>query len=147
MFIFINFKKLLKFSVIFSFVLVSFIFCSGFLRSPNKTKSIGQVKKEIAESLIDILNQSSKTIELLAKSQIKVYDAIAQLVNSDKDSKLVKANKKDLENSLEKLSLVKENNDIYINKVVEFLKLANLNFVEKVENKDENKERNKDGKF
>lgn len=143
MFVLDNSKKLLKFSFIFSFILVGFIFCENFLKNTSRGRSIGQVKKEIAENLISILNQSSKTIELLAKSQVEVYNAIAQLVNSDKDSKLVKSSKKELEISLEKLNLIKEDNDKYIAKLLDFLKLAKSNFVEKIESK----ERNKDGKF
>lgn len=132
-----NIKNLLTFSTILSCILISYIFCDNFLSSLNKrSPSIGHIKKEIAETLVSILHQSSRIIELLARSQISAYGAITQIANNDKDSKLVKANKNELENTLVSLKKIKEENDKYINEVIEFLKLANTNFIKKTENRE-----------
>lgn len=133
-----NIKKVFKFGAIFLCWFIGYLFCNNFLNGFGKKRSssIGQIKNEIAETFITILNQSSKTIEFLAKSQIETYKAISELINNDKESKLIKANKQDLENTLIKLKALKEDNDKYIAKIIEFLKLANANFIEKTESKE-----------
>ncbi len=131
-----NIKKLLKLNGILFCIVISYIFCGRFFALPNKrSNNIGKVKQDIVENLATILSQSSKVIELIAKSQTACYEAIAQLASNDKESKLVKSNKKDLEKTLVRLQEIKDDNDKYIDKMMSFLRLAHGNFIDQTEKK------------
>ncbi|CDK30250.1 hypothetical protein [Candidatus Babela massiliensis] len=129
-------RKLISFSLILSVIAIFYSFSDNFLSTPSRRRSIGQIKQEIAETLGIILNQNSKMIESIAHNQQEIYRAIIQLANNEKNSPLVKASKRELEESLNKLKIIKDDNDKHMSKIVEFFKMARTNFIEKDKNKE-----------
>lgn len=129
-------KKLVSFSIILSVIAIFYSFSDNFLSTPSRRRSIGQIKQEVAETLGMLLNQNSKMIEAIAHNQQEIYRAIIQLANNEKNAPIVKASKKELEECLNKLKIIKDDNDKHMSKIVEFFKMARTNFIEKDKNKE-----------
>lgn len=105
-------------------------------RSKNKGPSVNQIKQDIMSVLADLLQQESKSIELKACIQQSICKCITQLAENNKDSEFSKANRSELQLTLDKLQNIKEINERHlqhVNKTLLFIQNGCVEHIPKIQ--------------
>lgn len=114
-FLYRSFLGLIVFLIIISLVYFSYgqvgqINKESFIVKRPKRQSISSLKEKILDKLVNLLQESSKIIELSAKVQLKLQNNILSFVGNNKNNYLVKnKNIKDLTQIVDYLNKVQSN--------------------------------------